>query len=142
MAAAASTEPEDMRSPTTAWSPWTAPLALVAGLLLAAVGGLIVDLPALALGVKVSSEHTPPGLVLVDTVVQDVGFVLAAVYCAHLGGRTVHSWQFGLRRPAVGWRPASGMIVLLLVAFIVVSAIWSAIVHPSEEKLLETLGTN
>ena len=91
---------------------------------------------------KITSSHTPPGLTIADTVVQDVGFVLAAVYCAHLGGRAVRSWQFGLRRPARGWRSASGMIVLLLVAFIVVSAIWSAIVHPSEEKLLETLGTN
>src|SRR5580693_494468 len=133
---------ERSSSPTTGWPPWTAAVALLGGLALALVGGLVVDLPALALGVRISSAHTPPGVTIADTVVQDVGFVLAAVYCAHLGGRAVRSWQFGLRRPAVGWRPASGMIVLLLVAFIVVSAIWSAIVHPSEEKLLETLGTN
>ncbi len=68
--------------------------------------------------------------------------MLAAVYCAHIGGRIVRSWQFGLRRPGVGWRSAVGLIVLLLVAFIVLSEIWSAAVHPSEEKLLETLGSN
>ena len=62
---------------------------------------------ALLFGVKITSSHTPPGLTIADTVVQDVGFVLAAVYCAHLGGRVVRSWQFGLRRPGVGWRAAA-----------------------------------
>jgi hypothetical protein len=117
-------------------------VALIGGVALALVGGLIVDVPALLLGVKISSSHTPPGLSIADTFVQDVGFVLAAVYCAHLGGRAVSSWQFGLRRPGVGWRAAVGLILLLFVAFLVVSAIWAAIFHPSEEKLLETLGSN
>jgi membrane protease YdiL (CAAX protease family) len=109
---------------------------------LALVGGLVVDVPALVLGVKISSSHTPPGLTIADTVLQDVGFVVAAVYCAHIGGRIVRSWQFGLRRPGAGWRSASGLILLLLIAFIVLSAIWSVAVHPKEEKLLETLGSN
>lgn len=131
------------RSPDMDWSPWTALLALVGGLVLAAVGALIVDLPAtLALGVKITSSHTPPGIEIADTVVQDIGFVLAAVYCAHLGGRVVRAWQFGLRPPGAGWRRACGLIVLLLVAFIVLSAIWSAAVNPEKEKLLKTLGTN
>jgi membrane protease YdiL (CAAX protease family) len=130
------------RSPATGWPPWTAPLALIGGLALAVVGSLVVDVPALAFGVKISGSHTPPGVTIADTVVQDIGFVLAAVFCAHLGGRAVRSWKFGLRRPRVGWRSASGLVLLLLVAFIVLSAIWSSIVHPSEEKLLETLGSN
>ncbi len=135
-------EQDGSRSPSTGWPAWTAPVALIGGLALALVGGLVVDLPALALGAKITSSHTPPGVTIADTVVQDVGFVLAAVYCAHIGGRAVRSWQFGLRRPGAGWRSASGLILLLLVAFIALSAIWSALVHPSEEKLLETLGTN
>jgi uncharacterized protein len=135
-------EGERSRSPTTTWRPWTAPLALLAGLALALVGGLIVDVPALLFGVEISSSHTPPGLSIADTLVQDVGFVLVAVYFARRGGQAVRSWQFGLRRPGVGWRAASGMILALLVAFIVLSAIWAALFHPSEEKLLETLGSN
>ncbi len=135
-------EQDGSRSPSTGWPAWTAPVALIGGLALALVGGLVVDLPALALGAKITSSHTPPGVTIADTFVQDVGFVLAAVYCAHIGGRAVRSWQFGLRRPGAGWRSASGMIVLLLVAFIVLSAIWSAASHPPEEKLLETLGAN
>jgi membrane protease YdiL (CAAX protease family) len=135
-------EQDGSRSPSTGWPAWTAPVALIGGLALALVGGLVVDLPALALGAKITSSHTPPGVTIADTFVQDVGFVLAAVYCAHIGGRAVRSWQFGLRRPGAGWRSASGLILLLLVAFIALSAIWSTLVHPSEEKLLETLGTN
>ncbi len=135
-------EGERSGSPTTGWPPWTAPVALLGGLALALVGALVVDLPALALGAKISSSHTPPGVTIADTVVQDIGFVLAAVFCAHIGGRAVRSWQFGLRRPRVGWWAASGLILLLLLAFILVSLIWSALVHPSEEKLLETLGSN
>ena len=130
------------RSPTTNWPAWSAGLALVGGLVLAAVAGLVVDIPALVLGVTVSSTHTPPGLSIADTVVQDLAFVLAAVYCAKLGGRVVRSWQFGLRPPGVGWRSAVGRIVLLLIAFIALSAVWSLLFHPSEEKLLEQLGSN
>jgi uncharacterized protein len=131
------------RSPDMDWRAWTAALALIGGIVLAAVGALIVDLPAtLVFGVKITSAHTPPGIEIADTVVQDIGFVLASVYCAQLGGRVVRAWQFGLRPPGIGWRRAGGLVVLLLLAFIVLSAIWSAAVNPEKEKLLETLGTN
>jgi len=117
-------------------------VALIGGLVLAAVAGLFVDIPALAFGVEVSSSHTPPGLTIADTFVQDLAFVAAAVFCAHLGGRVVRSWQFGLRRPGVGWRSASGLILLLLVAFVVLSVAWTEALNPSKEKLLEQLGSN
>jgi membrane protease YdiL (CAAX protease family) len=125
------------------WPPWSAAIALVGGLALALVGGLLVDVPALALGVKISSAHTPPGITLADTVIQDIGFVLAAVYCAHIGGRAVRSWQFGLRRPLGSWRRAIGLVLLLIVAFILLSAIWSAALHPPEDtQVLESLGSH
>src|SRR5229473_6732167 len=103
-------EEDGTGSPTPPWPAWTAPVALIAGLVLAAVGGLVVDLPALAFGVKISSSHTPPGLAIADTFVQDLAFVLAAVYCAQLGGRVVRSWQLGLRSPGTGWRAAGGLV--------------------------------
>jgi uncharacterized protein len=134
---------DSRRSPTVDWPPWMAPVALLGGLVLAAVGGLLLDIPAaLLFGVKITSSHLPPGLSIADTVVQDIGFVLVAVCLAQLGGRTVRSWQFGLRRPGVGWWPAAGLILLLLIAFILISVIWSAIVHPEKEKTLEQLGSN
>jgi membrane protease YdiL (CAAX protease family) len=135
-------EQDGTGSPSPAWPPWTAPVALIAGLVLAAVGGLVVDLPALALGVKITSSHTPPGLAIADTVVQDLAFVLAAVYCAQVGVRVVHAWQLGLRSPAAGWFSAGRKVVALIVAFLVLSVAWSAIFKPSEEKLLEQLGSN
>jgi len=150
-AGARSGEPEPLRSelpesdpgssPVTDWPAWTAPLALIGGLVLAAVASLIVDLPALAFGVKVTSSHTPGGLVIADTFVQDLAFIAAAFYCARLGRRVARPWQFGLRRPGSGWPSAAGMILLLLLAFILLDAAWSEVVHPSKEKLLETLGT-
>jgi uncharacterized protein len=123
------------------WPWWTAPLALVGALVLTAVASLVVDLPAVALGVSITSSHTPPGLIIADTVVQDLAFVIASVYCARLGARAVRSWQFGLRRPTVGWGAAILMVVGLVIAFILLDAIWSEIVHPGKEKLLEQLGT-
>jgi membrane protease YdiL (CAAX protease family) len=125
------------------WSPWTAPLALIGGIVLAAVGALIVDLPlTAAFGVKITTKHTPPGIEIADTIVQDIAFVLAAVYCAHIGARAVRAWQFGLRRPGVGWRSAVRMLTVLLVCFAILSIVWSELFEVEKEKLLENLGTN
>ena len=99
------------RSPDTSWAPWTAPLALIGGLVLAAVAGLVVDLPAVALGGDLTSSHTPPGIAIADTFVQDVAFVLAPSTARSSAGASVRSWQFGLRRPGDGWRYATRLIV-------------------------------
>ena len=112
-----------------AWPPWMAPAALFAALVLAAIGGLVVDIPALALGVKVSSSHVPPGLVIADTAVQDVAFVVAALFFAQLGGRALSAWQFGLRPTRL--RRAVWSALLAGVAFLVFLALWSA----AERKL-------
>ena len=135
--------PESDRSdsPVTGWAPWTAPLALVAGIVAAAVGGLVIDLPALAFGVEATKEHTPAGLTIAGTFVQDLAFVAVAVWFARLGGRVSRAWQFGLRAPGVGWRSAARMIVLLLLGFIVFSVLWAVIFEPGEDKVLESLGS-
>ena len=130
------------RSPNTDWAPWTAFVALVGGLVLTTVLSVVIDVPAAALGAKITGSHTPPGLTIADTFVQDVCFVLVSIWCAQLGNRRVASWQFGLRRPPAGWRWAALWIGALLFVFIVLSAIWSTAVNPSKEKLLEQLGTN
>lgn len=124
------------------WPAWTGVAVLAAALVLAAVGGLIVDIPALVLGVKISSGHTPPGLEFADTVVQDVVFVLTAIMFAQFGGRTVRSWQFGLRPTPL--RRAAGLATLTIVAFLIFSAVWVVVLSVKEEdtKLLNALGTN
>ncbi len=126
-----------------AWRPWTAPAALAAGLVLAAVGGLVVDVPAaLLFGVKVSgSSSLPAGLTVADTFVQDAAFVMSVVFFASLGGRTVRAWQLGLRPAAL--KRAFGAMALTLLGFLIFSAIWASAVEVStREKLLEQLGTN
>lgn len=129
--------------PPNDWPAWSGPVALVAALVLAAVGGLIVDIPAVLAGVKVSSSHTPPGLELANTIVQDVLFVATAVLFAQLGGRTVRSWQLGLRPTPVRWWRIVLLVAGIYVAFFVFSAIWAAALgEEPKEELLKQLGAD
>ena len=134
---------EQLRGPAANdWPVWSGFAVLLAALVLAAVGGLIVDIPALVLGVKITSQHTPPGLEFADTVVQDIVFVLTAIMFAQFGGRKVRSWQFGFRPTPL--RRAVGLAALTIVAFFIFSAIWVVVLNVKEEdtKLLNALGTN
>jgi uncharacterized protein len=117
-----------------------APAALVSGLVVAAVGALLVDIPAFAFGVDVSSSHIPPGLTIADTFVQDAAFVAVAVFFAQLGSRVVSASMFGLRPTRL--RRAARLVAFTLGVFLLFSLIWSAIFHPGKEKLLEQLGTD
>jgi membrane protease YdiL (CAAX protease family) len=143
--------PPGPQLPANNWPWWMAPAALVGGLLLAALGGLAVDIPAAVFfGVSLNSTSLPGGLEIADTVVQDAAFVLAAVLFAKVGGRTVRAWQFGLQRPGTGWLSprlgwlwAAGLILVTLFTFLVFSVAWAEILHVStKEKLLEQLGAN
>jgi membrane protease YdiL (CAAX protease family) len=142
--------PPGPRLPVADWPWWTAPAALLAGLLLAALGGLAVDIPAAAFGVSITSSNLPGGIEIADTVVQDAMFVLAAVLLAKVGAGTVRAWQFGLQRPGIGWLSprtgwlwALGMVLVVLFTFFVFSLAWAEILNVnSKEKLLEQLGAN
>jgi membrane protease YdiL (CAAX protease family) len=129
----------DPTPPRPPWPPWMAPVALVAAIVFAAIGALIIDIPAVALGAKIRGSHVPPGLEIADTAVQDLAFVVVACFVAQLGGRRVSAWQFGLR-PTSPWR-ALGLVFGTALAFLAFLLIWSALVHTSKEKLLEQLGT-
>jgi membrane protease YdiL (CAAX protease family) len=132
--------PERRPSSVGEWSPWFAPLALIAGLVVATVGSLIVDIPAAALGVAVNAKHLAPGLVIADTAVQDAGFVAVAIFFAQIGGRAVAAAMFGLR-PTRFWR-AVRLATLTLAGFLLFSLIWTSIFQTEEEDLLEKLGTD
>src|SRR2546425_10882278 len=58
-----------------AWPPWMAPAALVAGLVLAAIGGLPGETPGPAPGGKVPSPPAPPRPRIAATPRQDVAFL-------------------------------------------------------------------
>jgi membrane protease YdiL (CAAX protease family) len=129
--------------PPNDWPAWGGPVALVAALVLAAVGGLIVDIPAVLFGVKVSSSHTPPGLELADTIVQDAMFVLTAVLFAQLGGRVVRSWQLGLRPTPVRWWRILRAVAGVYFLFFLFSIVWAAALgEEPKEELLKQLGAN
>jgi uncharacterized protein len=132
--------PAPVASGPAAWPWWTAFAALFGGLVLATIGGLLVDIPALALGAKISSSHVSPGLTIADTAVQDAGFIAVAVFFAQLGGRRVDASMFGLR-PTRFWR-ALGLLAVLIVVYLIFSVIWAAVFNTSKEKLLEQLGAN
>ncbi len=82
----------------------------------------------------------PPGLTIADTVVQDVAFVLAAVFFAQLGGRSVSAWQFGLRptRRGAGDTAAAAHAARLPA---LQPDLGGVAVTREKEKLLEQLGT-
>jgi membrane protease YdiL (CAAX protease family) len=128
---------------TPDWPPWMAPAALIGALVLAAVGGLLVDLPAAAFGVNITSSHIPGGVEIADTVVQDLIFILTAVLFARMGGRKARAWQFGLRPPRLRVLWTVLLPVGLFVAFLIFSVIWAGVLGEStKEKILEQLGAN
>jgi membrane protease YdiL (CAAX protease family) len=122
------------------WRPWMAFAALVGGIVLAALGGLLVDIPALLFGVDISADHVPHGLQIADTFVQDCAFVAVAVFFAQLGARQVSASQFGLRPTRLA--RAARLVGVTLVGFLLFSVIWTAAFHASKDKVLEQLGTN
>jgi uncharacterized protein len=134
--------PASAQEPTgsAAWPPWTAFTALVGGVVLATIGGLIVDIPAAALGAHVNSSNLSPGLTIADTTVQDIGFIAVAVFFAQLGGRKVDAAMFGLRPTRL--RRAVGLLVGILLTYFLFSLIWAEAFSTSKEKLLEQLGAN
>jgi membrane protease YdiL (CAAX protease family) len=126
------------------WTWWLAPAGLFVAFALAVFGGLLVDIPAALFGVHVSSSTLPAGLEIADTAVQDAAFIFAAVVLAHVGGRSVRAWQFGLRRPRMSWRRVLLVAIpATYLTFFLFDLAWAGLLHVTEkEKLLETLGAN
>jgi membrane protease YdiL (CAAX protease family) len=124
---------------TAAWPPWSAPLALVIGLFLALIGQLVVAIPAAAAHASVA--HPPHGVVLIDTVVQDLCFVAAAVFLARQWDPPPRPWQFGLRPTAA--RTAALLIVGLIGGFLLFTWGWTSLLHlHGDKKVLDQLGSN
>jgi hypothetical protein len=122
------------------WPPWYGPVGLVAGLALGVFGGVVVELIAHAGGASLT--NVSPGLTDLETVIQDLGFVLAAVYLAARIG-PVRSSQFGLVS-SHGLRRAALLVAGGLAAFYVLSLIWFAALHTSgaEKSLVKDIGGN
>ena len=104
------------------WPPWYGPLGLLAGLGLGIFGGIVVELIAHAGGASLT--HVSAGLTDLETLVQDIGFIVVAVYLAARVGPVSES-QFGLR-----WSRSLGRSILAvaggLLAFYLLSFVWFA----------------
>ena len=136
--------PDGVRPPrregADAWPAWSAPVALVAGLIGAFVGGIVVYLIAEGVGADATGDDTPPGVLLGATALQDVSLLAAAIVFARMTG-PVWAAQFGLR-PTPFWRGA-GLVVATYVGFVIFAAIWTTIVgDPGDEPLLDDLGVD
>ncbi|HEV3002052.1 MAG TPA: CPBP family intramembrane glutamic endopeptidase [Solirubrobacteraceae bacterium] len=128
------------RSEADDWPAWAAPVALVAGLLGAFVGGVLVVLVAEVAGVDTGRGDTPPGVLLGATALQDVSLIAAAIVFARMTG-PVWAAHFGLR-PTPFW-PGAGAVVLTYVTFVILAAIWTTLVgSPDKEPLLDELGVD
>src|SRR6185436_1271682 len=121
------------------WPPWTAVVALVAGLAAALFGALVIGVVAVAFGANFNDE--PPAVTITATVVQDLCLIGSAVLFARMYGRFSPA-DFGLR-PTRLW-PAIGWDVLGWLAFLVFTAAFVAIVggSPNDDKLPQELGVD
>ena len=82
----------------------------------------------------------PPGVNILLTVAQDVAFVGAAVFVVSRVARPA-AWQFGLRGARPG--PFLGWLVVAFLAFVALSAAYSALVHiGAQEELPDELGAD
>ena len=117
------------------WPVWTAPAAVVVGLVVGVLGSVFVAGIGAALGAKTTSS----GVTLVSDVVFDLGFVATALYFASAKGRRPRPADFGYRRVALSVGAAA--FALAGVGYYIVTAIYSALVNlHGSDKLPKDLG--
>ncbi len=128
------------RTGSEAWFPWTAPVALISALAVALVGGAIVGVLATVFGYELG-DGLPPGALLGATVVQQLGFIAAAIVFARLAYKPTSARQFGLRPTSGFWR-AVGITLLVYVAYALFTGVWSTIIEIDAEDQLDDLGVD
>jgi len=123
------------------WPPWFGPAALVIGLLAGVVGGVIAVLLVEG-GAAARSGNLSPAATDIATVIQDLGFVGAALLLAARTG-PVRPEQFGLHPPR-SWLRALGILIAAAVAFIVLSDVYFSALNQSgqEKEFVKEIGGN
>ena len=123
------------------WRPWYGPAALIIGLIAGVIGGVIAVLIVEG-GAAARNGTLTPAATDIATVIQDLGFVGAAVLLAAQSG-PVHPAQFGLVAPRSWWR-ALGVLLAAAVAFIFISDVYFSVLHQSgqEKEFVKEIGGN
>lgn len=118
------------------WALWTAPAAILAGILLWVVGSIFLGAIAQAGGSSLT--HPTPAVSITSDVIFDLAFVAAAIYFAFLYGRATPA-DFGFRR--VRLRTGATAFLLAGVGYYAATAIYQKLfsLHGTE-KLPKQLG--
>ena len=125
-------DPEDRAS----WPLWTAPVAVLLGLILGSVGTIVVDLVGNAFGSSLSNPS--PATNIAADVVFDLGFVVTALVLASVRGRPRLA-QLGYRRVAPSL--AIGSFVIAAIAYYGLSAVYQSLFALNKsDKLPSDLG--
>jgi CAAX protease family protein len=121
------------------WPPWAPFAAMLLTLVIAIAGATVIAVGAQLAGVDVTAHRTPTGVQIGGTVIQDIGLIVSAFVFARLTDGRPSAWQFGLRRVRFG--TAAGWLVIVWVAFIVLSNIYAQLVNaPEVSNQAEELG--
>jgi CAAX protease family protein len=123
------------------WAPWAPFAGMLLTLAIAIAGATVIAVIAQLAGVDVTPGHTPAGVTIGATFLQDLGLVLSAILFARATGGRPTARQFGLRQVRIG--EALGWLVVVVVVFYVISNIYGQLVHVSQQDdLPDELGAN
>ncbi|MBV9607382.1 MAG: CPBP family intramembrane metalloprotease [Solirubrobacterales bacterium] len=116
------------------WPIWTAPAAVLTGLVVGIFGSVLVA----GIGAAAGSSKNAPAVNLISDFVFDVGFVVTALYYASLRGRP-RPEDFGYRRIALAL--GIGACVAGGIGYYIVTAAYQSLVHlHGSDKLPQSLG--
>lgn len=117
---------------------WTAPAAILVGLVVGVLGSVVVA----GIGRAAGSTSTTPAVTLISDVVFDLGFVVTALYFASSSGRRrPRPSDFGYRRISL-WLGV-GAFFAAGAGYLIVSAVYQSIVKlHGTDKLPTDLGIN
>src|SRR5580700_8180471 len=104
------------------WPVWTAPAAVVVGLVVGVLGSVVVA----GIGEAAGTTNTTPAISLISDVVFDLGFVATALYFASAFGRRPRPADFGYRRIALSVGIAAFLLAGL--GYFIVTAVYQAFV--------------
>jgi uncharacterized protein len=113
---------------------WTAPVAVLTGLVVGVFGSVVVA----GIGTAAGSSKNSPAVNLVSDLVFDVGFVVTALYFASLTRRPRPA-DFGYRR--IAWSLGIGACLAGGIGYYIVTAVYQSLVNlHGTDKLPESLG--
>jgi membrane protease YdiL (CAAX protease family) len=122
------------------WPAWAPFAGLLLTLAIAIAGATAIAVLA-QLGGAPIADHTPAGVTIGATMLQDAALVFSAVLFAKLTAGRPTAWDFGLRR--VRLATAAKWFAIVLLAFYVISNVYGQLVDVGQEDdLPDQLGAN